>query len=50
MDGERFDGFTKALAGGTSRREVLRGIAGVGGAGLLAALGFAVAPEEAEAH
>jgi hypothetical protein len=51
MDGERFDGLAKALAGGVSRRGVLKGLAGGGAAGLLAALGLgAAAPEAAEAH
>jgi hypothetical protein len=39
MDGERFDRLTKHLADGTSRRRVLRGLAGGVGAAALAALG-----------
>ena len=36
MDGQRFDHLTRALAGGTSRRTVIRGM----GAGLAAAVGL----------
>ncbi|CAN5600949.1 hypothetical protein BH23CHL5_BH23CHL5_23750 [soil metagenome] len=40
MDGNRFDGLTRAMARGTSRRTVLRGIAGGAAGGGLAAIGL----------
>lgn len=39
MDGSRFDGITRALAIGATRRRTIRGVAGVAVAGLLAHLG-----------
>jgi len=39
MEAERFDGWTRALAGGASRRRVLRGLGGALGTAALAALG-----------
>ena len=51
MDSERFDCVVTALGRGASRRDVLKGLAGGGAAGLAAALGFGVAsPEAADAH
>jgi len=46
MDDRRFDSLTKALAGGASRRSVLKGILGLGGA---AALGGTLLEGPAEA-
>ena len=48
MDGQRFDDFARALAVGTSRRRMLRGVAGGLGAGLAAALGVRAARAESD--
>ncbi len=41
MDDHRFDDFAKALATGSSRRRVLKGLAGSAAAGLLSLVGVA---------
>jgi len=49
MDGDRFDALTRALAGGTSRRRVLKGLGGalVGASGLGGGGGAAAAAADA---
>lgn len=50
MDRERFDELTLRVAEGSSRRSLMRGLAGGGLAGLLASLGMREAAAETEAE
>lgn len=48
MDGDRFDGIAKALAGGSSRRRLLKGLIGASTLGIGSVLGFRTTSSRAQ--